>query len=95
MLGCFTKESPLRTNLPLVERFPQYQQKDDLNGINQVGQNMSEMVFLRRNLRLVERFLSINRQMILMASIKLDKKCRKLMVFFRRNLPLVERFPQY
>ena len=33
----------LRRNLPLVERFPQYQQKDDLNGINQVGQKMSEI----------------------------------------------------
>ena len=46
----------LRRNLPLVERFPQYLQKDNFNGINQVGQNMSEMVFLRRNLPLVERF---------------------------------------
>ena len=29
-----------RRNLSLVERFPQYEQKDDFNGINQVGQKV-------------------------------------------------------
>ena len=43
---------------------------------------MSEMVFLRRNLPLVERFPQYQQKdpMILMASIKLGKNCRKCLL---------------
>ena len=37
----------LRRNLPLVERFPQYYQKDDFNGINQVGQKIHWTIYFK------------------------------------------------